>query len=156
MMGINKLVVLSSAFILLAGCASGPRTHFSPTANYKFTKSIVPDAVIKISKVTITGDLKGSAAGYMPQLVAGFEKNNRTVRLVANSENFPYFDSELVLDISTKASLSTSEYIKAVPIVSAFSFFYGSGGLEFKWNAIANYLFNSIEGKAIYKGSFAI
>ncbi|MDO9229482.1 MAG: hypothetical protein Q7U03_07955 [Syntrophales bacterium] len=150
----KNVVILSVAICLLSGCASGPRTNFRPVSNYYSAKSASSQGVVKISKINITGDLKGSTADLIPPFVAGFSKNNSTVSLVDDNKDITYFDSELILDIATKSSLSAADYYKTIPIVSIYSM-YGVG-IDFNWNVTVNYLFNDIDSKPIEKGSFAL
>ncbi|PIP71126.1 MAG: hypothetical protein COW90_01645, partial [Nitrospirae bacterium CG22_combo_CG10-13_8_21_14_all_44_11] len=151
---IKKIIVLSAAIGLLVGCASGPRTTFNPVSSYNSAKLVSSQGVVKISKINIAGDLKGNSADLIPSVVAGFSKKNNTVSLVADKKDLAYFDSELILDIVTKSSLSAADYFRTIPVVSTFVI-YGSG-IGFNWNVTVNYVFNNIDGQPVEKGSFVL
>jgi len=153
MSGIKRIVVLSAVIGLLAAC-SGPRTTFNPLTNYDSAKSVSSQGIVKISKLDISGDLKERTSGLVPPLVAGFSKINSTVSLVDGNKDVTYFDSELILHIATKSSLSVGDYLKTIPLVSSIGM-YGSG-IDFNWQVTVNYLFNNTDGKPITEGSFGL
>jgi len=156
MKSIIKMFMLFVAAALFTGCATGQRANFYPVTEYNSAKSIPSQGIIKISKIDMTGDLKDrNFTKLLPPFVAGFSKDNSTVSLVDGNKSVTFFDSELILNILTKSSLSGADYLKTVPLLNVFSM-YGARGIDFNWNITVNYLLNNAEGKPVDKGSFVL
>lgn len=150
------IAIFSTAIILLSGCTSGPRAKFNAVTNYYAANQGKSQGIIKVSKIDMSGDLKGvDSERLFPPFVGGFSKGNTAVNLVDSSSEVPYFDSDLTLKINTKSSLSAGDYLKTIPLVNVFSL-YGARGVDFNWNVTVNYLFNNTDNKLIEKGSFAL
>ena len=144
---INKIFLVAAAMVLLAAC-SGPRTVFKPVTDYNYDQ-VTTQNVIKLSKIVINGSLKQRTANLIPPVIAGFSKNNKSISLVDDNK-ISYFDSELILSIDTKSSLSYGDYFKTIPLVSSVGM-YGRG-IDFDWEADVNYVFNDEKGSAIENG----
>jgi hypothetical protein len=148
--------MLSAAIVLSAGCSSGQRANFFPVSNYDYPRSSSSQGIIKISTINMTGDLNDRTVNdLLPPFVSGFSKENSAVSLVDGNKGVTYFDSELILNIITKSSLSAADYLKTVPLLNVVSM-YGARGVDFNWNITVNYLFNNIDGQTIENGSFAL
>lgn len=148
-----KILVLT--FALLAGCASGPRTTFKSMYEYEPKKAKLSDGVVKISRLSITGELNNNSnADLMPALMSGFLKNSRNIKLVDSDKDTNYFDSELTLDISAKSSLSFRDYYRTLPLVATYGMY--ARGIDYNWDVQVNYSFKDIDGKNLENGTILL